>query len=397
MCSIQFFYPITDTPSLDIQTLKILDECAEKNTQFLKGKITQESINKFEKYYNKIFSLTRRLPLVLFSYTQTHKTDAQGSWSLQPMDAYKYPNHMTKRADNFLVWLKKNYTPHKNLKFFYLLEEPYANGWCVGQFTQHTLSELMSSCPTLISCNHPNLKWTKSCVLIPDDYILADAFDKQIDQLLNSPVYTSISDLDVSEKKGVAIFSQRKSKLFFSGILTGPKRPFCMETLTENPRHLLLTLLHQYPYVDFRISSFLEWAHPPNSSYLDYLVKNFSHLKLGRVDFFEHAKHKYLLSCDGFGAAWTRPELIMATGSVLFQNAKCEQYFYHLMENNTTHVSINTDFSNLDAEFNRLESNPDVAQKIGEQGRSFARQFFTKPAIDTYLTAALRKIESYSP
>ena len=170
-----------------------------------------------------------------------------------------------------------------------------------------------------------------------------------------------------------------------------------MKNMAANARQNLLQMLETFPYLDYRITNISTFTDEKKADgeYKKYILEKFSYLKCDPVDFVEHAKNKYLLSCDGIGAAWSRVPYIMATGSVLFLNAQCEQYFYRLMKNQETHVVINQDFSNLDTEFHKLENNPGMPEKIGRQGKEFAKRFLTKAPIDAYMLLVLKKLESY--
>lgn len=362
--------------NVDSETLIALDECADQNTRFLKNKVSQKTIMDFKNYCYKEFKNSDLLSLALFHFTPDPNLTDSGFWSIEHINDTK--SIRVSRAKKLFAWLQKNYIPKKEFSFFYLTGEPYFDGWQIDTKTHNQLTTLLSQCPLLITCNHPDLPWTKKSILIPDDWMMSAEFQSSLTKLLNADFVP---------------FPQKKSQVYFRGGLTGPKLPFSFENMPNNPRHYLLTLIEQYNYLSLGVTDFKTWRYNPQSPYLEYLLKNFSYLKCEPVDFFEHAKHKYLLSCDGYGAAWSRVELIMATGSVLFLNAQCEQYFYALMENNKTHIQINKDFSNLDAEFKRLENKPKIAEKIGLQGKEFAQKFFTQKAIDTYLWLVLNKLE----
>lgn len=378
--------------SINPEILKVLDDCAEKNTSFLKGKITQESIERFRKYCRTTFRRKTNFLCALYSFKQSDWPGMSGTWSVEHVTRSNCPEGVA----HLLKWLQQNYTPLSDFQFFYYSMEPYNAGWNLEQNIQDEIGNLLDACPLLITCRHPDLSWTKKTVLIPDFYILDDSFHQRMGLLLRSKEYSSLDELDSSSEKGLVPFCKRKPYVYFRGALSGPKLPFTRENMVNNPRHYLLTLLKGFSFIDFKVTDFLVWKYEAQSDYLEYLLNNFSEFKSSGVDFFEHAKNKYLLSCDGYGAAWSRLQLIMATRSVLFLNAQCEQYFYSFMENNKTHIRINKDFSNLEEEFCRLEADQEMAQKIGEQGREFARKFFTKEAIDTYLWLVLHKLEKVS-
>lgn len=67
-------------------------------------------------------------------------------------------------------------------------------------------------------------------------------------------------------------------------------------------------------------------------------------------------KYKYLLSLDGWTAAWGRLQWIMFSGSVLLkpESSKVE-WFYHEMEKNVHYISINHNLSDLAEKVNYLK------------------------------------------
>lgn len=380
---------------IDKSSLDALETLAEKNTFFLKGKVSQTSINGFKDYCLKTFNNSPQLPLVYFSFS------LEGDcWSAEELNWYKERPLLAYRTNTFLQWLKSNYRPVCDVAFFYSPIEPYFCSWDIDQKVNAELSQLLESVPLLLPCNHPDLSWTKKAILIPDNYILDDAFHENIESLLKSNSVTTMSDVLTSSQKELALFSERESKIYFRGALSGPKLPFSLENIRENSRHYLLILLSSFSFLDVGITQFIDWKFGGfkgfySEEYANFFNKNFEHLGSLRVDFFEHGKYKYLLSLDGFGAAWSRVQLIMATGSVLFLNSQCEQYFYSLLEKGKTHICINKDLSNLENEFNRLENDSELAQQIGANGREIARKFFTEDAINAYLTAVLKNIEAF--
>lgn len=372
-------HPNTTIPSawVNQETLAILNDCAEQNTPLKRKQISQASIDQFKKYCTEKFKKTNRFPTTLFSFTAPKSPADKGYWSMENINVNDFRKPRSKRL---FEWLQKNYTPRTNSKFFYLAVEPYKATWNMEQSTHNEISTFLDSCPLLISCNHPDISWTKKGILIPDDIILADSFHAQMNKLLTS--------------KRLVHFYKRKPKVYFRGVLSGPKKPYILENMQENPRQYLITLTQNIPFLDVGVTDDIPEDGTSVCEFQNYFCTHFSHLKRARADFFEHAKNKYLLSCDGTGAAWGRVELIMATGSILFLNATCKQYFYDLMQANSTHIAINKKFNNLEAEFKRLEAAPALAETISRQGRNFAQRFFTQPAIDAYLWLVLNKLES---
>ena len=116
------------------------------------------------------------------------------------------------------------------------------------------------------------------------------------------------------------------------------------------------------------------------------------------VNFISHGNYKYLISIDGFGAAWTRVPYILCTGSVLLLRADCHEFFYKLMQPNETHIEINSGLTNLEERYKYLEENPEIAQRIGDQGRRFAIDYLNPDALDFYLKTVIYQLnEAYEP
>jgi hypothetical protein len=379
-------HPIELTSLVDVSTLKTLDECANAHSQFLKGKISQDSITKFKIFYYGHFYKKNKFPVYQYSFKKPKFINHSGKWSCKELgDNPGNTLALISDAKNLLRWLEKNYVPNSDFEFFYLVQEPYIVTWNLKPKILNKLNELLAECPLLIGCNHPDLSWTKNAVLIPDGWIRHYDFSAKMQDLFDS--------------KKIKPFHQRQPKVYFRAGLTGPKLPYTMKNMAANARQNLLQMLGTFPYLDYKVTNISTFTDEKKADgeYKKYILENFSYLKCDLVDFVEHAKNKYLLSCDGIGAAWSRVPYIMATGSVLFLNAQCEQYFYRLMKNQETHVAINQDFSNLDTEFHKLENNPEMAEKIGSQGKEFAKRFLTKAPIDTYMLLVLKKLESYYP
>ena len=366
-------------PNIENERLEMLQECARHHTKKIEV-IRHQDISRLENFYRTVLQPIGPFPLFLFSFKPSWIPWIKGQWSytaLGPIDGTYKDN-----SENLLKWLNQYYHTKKPFKFFYLAQEPYLRGCQYPQDIGKKFAEVLKNCPLLISCTHPDLPWTQQCILMPDPYLLSQGTQNQLESLLNSTKLLP--------------FSERKSTFYFRGALTGPRLPFSYETMKHNPRHLLLKKVKIWPFLDYKITSFDSLDLVIKPDYKEYILKNYSWLKGDTVDFFEHAKHKYLLSFDGYGSAWSRVPLILATGSVLVLNAFCHQYFYCLMVENETYVGLNGDLSNGEKIYHDLENNPTLAEKIGTQGRKIARLFLTKSAVDTYLWLTLKEIEKVS-
>lgn len=362
-------------PLIDEERLEILKECAKNNTKQL-NKVTLKDISRVEDFYRNVLK-NMGLPISLFSYEPSWLPWTKGHWKLSSLNS---GNKNT--CENLLKWLNEHYHTRHPFKFFYLSQEPYLSGGRCNESVQEQFLAVIQNCPLLISCTHPDLEWTSKCVLIPDPWLLSQEIQDQIKSLVNSTIFLP--------------FSKRKPVFYFRGALSGPKLPQKFETMKFNQRHLLLKKVKLWSFLDYKVTNFGSLYSPEQacSDYKEHILKNYSHLKGESVDFFEHAKHKYLLSFDGYGAAWGRVPMILATGSVLVLNAACQQYFYNLMVTNETHVTIKSDLSDGEQVYHDLEQDSKRAERIGAQGRNFAKLFLTKDAVDTYLWLALKEVEN---
>jgi hypothetical protein len=358
---------------VDEERLEMLNECANHHTKKIKA-VTSEDISRVENFAHKSLNPKIGFPLFLFSYKPSWIPWTKGCWTSTqlgpPCDRYS--------CKQILEWLNENYHTKKHFKFMYYAQEPYLEARCQEANTNKEFEEVIKNCPLLITCTHPSLSWTFEGILIPDPYLMAKHAELA----------------SVLDSKKLLPFNKRKSRFFFSGTITGPSVPFSHENIKYNPRHGLFEKTKQWPFLDYNVTNFMLLDHLASPSYKDHILKHYSHLKGESVDFFYHANYKYLLSFDGFGSAWSRVPLILATGSVLILNAACSQYFYCLMVENETHVTIKSDLSNGEQLYKNLEKDQKKAERIGLQGRNFAKLFLTKDAIDTYLWLVLKKIEN---
>ena len=118
----------------------------------------------------------------------------------------------------------------------------------------------------------------------------------------------------------------------------------------------------------------------------------------------EQAIHAYLLSMDGFGAAWGRVPGMLATGSVLLMQAENKQWFYPWLKaydpftstatpvSDECYIPIRTDLSNLVPVVNWLNENPGQAKKIGENGRQFAEEYLKANEVELYFESIIKAL-----
>ena len=96
----------------------------------------------------------------------------------------------------------------------------------------------------------------------------------------------------------------------------------------------------------------------------------------------EHIQYKYLISVDGWTAAWGRPEWILKSNSLLLKHESSKvQWFYGDMKENVHYKSFNSDFSNLESTILWLNNNDNEARHIAEEGNKFYEQNFSDKAL----------------
>jgi hypothetical protein len=249
-----------------------------------------------------------------------------------------------------------------DFSFFILAEEPTfsLNTYVSEEDSDNVaLSNILHKINIFACCSSNYIPWTKQLTLIPD-------------------FYTMFS----TETIQVTPFKEKRNKVFFSGQISGWPFP-----LTEEcPRIHLIEYSKTHDFVQYNITSaqFLESVHSEQSLIEKYKGK---FILSPKCNYTEHGKYKYLLSLDGFGAAWGRIVSILFTGSVLLMHSDCNQWFdswlrpfaihssQHIQDENC--IFIRKDLSDLEDIFLYLESNPDVAEAIGINGKALADRLLT--------------------
>jgi hypothetical protein len=338
--------------------------------RFLKNGYSQADIDAF-----KNFITTSGIKSAFYIYTFENN-----KWSMQPVIIERkdsYPH--TRFAAELLTWL--NTHGPKNLKkgmsFVYMPQEPLHECGSFTQSQQQALKALFAKCPILLTCTHPEILWSPSAILIPDPYIMHPKYQETINQIQQNAEHD---------------FQKKQSTIFFRGAVSGPYSfVYRMESLQKDDRLKFFMLSKEKAYIDAFITDD-HWVNIQSRvtpDFKQWYLLNLAHKRGHQADFIEHSRHKYLISMDGFGAAWSRVPYILFTGSVLFLRADCKQYFYGLLSNMKTYVDIDPGLTNLESVFVHLEQNPDVAATIGQAGREFARRYLTVDAINMYLSQVI--------
>lgn len=87
----------------------------------------------------------------------------------------------------------------------------------------------------------------------------------------------------------------------------------------------------------------------------------------------EQLQNKYLLSADGFGAAWKRVPWILFSNSVLFKpKSDVMQWFYGKMEPGRHYVEVKEDLSDIFGLMEELEGDEGKVLEIVKNANALA-------------------------
>ncbi len=372
--SMFFLLPSTKSHAMSQESINTLAALSQKFTsRFLKSGYKQSDVGDFVTYI-------KNTSIKSAFYIYTFKN---GAWTADPIVLERkdsYPH--TRFANELLAWL--NTHVRKNLKegmsFVYMPQEPLHECGFHDQKQQLELKAHFEKIPILLTCTHPNILWAENAVLIPDPYILLSKYKTDVEEI---------------KSKKEFVYSRRAPSIFFRGAISGPHSfVYSMDSVHKDDRVRLFMLSKSAPFINAMITddSCLAIQERVTSDFKQWYLQNLSDKKGPYADFVEHARHKYLISMDGYGSAWSRVPYILFTGSVLLLRADCKQYFYSLLHNMSTHVTIDPGLTNIESVYTYLEKNPGIAEAIGNNGYAFAERYLTVDAVNMYLSQVIRDL-----
>lgn len=343
--------------------------------RFLKNGYTSADISNFIAYIK-----SSGIKSAFYVYTFKN-----GAWHADPVVPERkdsYPH--TRFANELFAWLNTHVTKDikDGLSFIYMPQEPLHECGFHDQKQQLALKTLFEKCPILLTCTHPNILWSDQGILIPDPYILFDKYKTDVDEI---------------KSKKELVYSKRSPSVFFRGAISGPHSfIYNIDSISKDDRLRLFMLSKSNPFINAMITddSCLTLQERVTDDFKKWYQQNLSDKKGPYANFIEHARHKYLISMDGYGSAWSRVPYILFTGSILLLRADCKQYFYSLLQNMTTHVNIDPGLTNLTAVYTHFEQNPGLAETIGNNGYAFAENYLTVDAINMYLSQVIRDLNN---
>ena len=108
----------------------------------------------------------------------------------------------------------------------------------------------------------------------------------------------------------------------------------------------------------------------------------------------DHVKFKYLISLDGWTAAWMRVPWILSTNCVLLkQDTLKVEWFDYALKPYVHYYPVKRDLSNLLEVIDYLEQHQEEAQEIIQNANKFVREHFTRERITE---AAKRVFRDYA-
>ena len=97
----------------------------------------------------------------------------------------------------------------------------------------------------------------------------------------------------------------------------------------------------------------------------------------------DHLYYKYLVSIDGWTAAWARVPWIMLSNSVLFkQGSNKIEWFYDALKPNVHYLPIAEDLSDLLSQMEYAKLHDEEMKKISDNATDFVRSFLSPDAIE---------------
>jgi hypothetical protein len=206
-----------------------------------------------------------------------------------------------------------------------------------------------------------DLEISLGCVYLTDDTFHPHLSKQSIRDL--TPVKTFIPT-DLSGKKSVA---------FFRGAATGAGT-----TPLTNTRLRLFSLGKK---IDSRVDALcvslknrIHKHYQENASVIDTNSINFPVSETFFVPMVEQFQNKYILYVEGHCAA-CRLGVILSSGCVpLIVKSTCvapNLWYSHILQKGVHYISIENDFSDLSEKIDFLEKNPEIAQTIAKNARTF--------------------------
>ncbi len=202
--------------------------------------------------------------------------------------------------------------------------------------------------------------------------------------LIPDPTFT-VTDAYKEERKQIECnlipFQERSLSVFWRGVLTGSTKNGGIDSILNLPEVKLCKAFKEFnqslggQFFDGKITSIGVYQLIPN------LRDVLNELDIYGVDtpLSKHTNYAFLIDIDRYSRSWFELFTKLLTGSLVFKvKTNYSQWYYDELVDMQNIVFIESDFSDLKEKFVFLKNKPDVAGKIGAEGRKFALSMFVE-------------------
>jgi hypothetical protein len=216
-------------------------------------------------------------------------------------------------------------------------------------------------------------------ILIPDPYMSVES---------NRKILESVYNLQIP-------FFDRKPIAKFRGSQTGMPLQYNMDEvkLLRIARLKAVHLSLDFPdLLDVRFINSYDIQNNGGKEYTDYMNLTFG--PPSEPESFEKFNnYRYLISFDGNFVAFSRPELIMSSGSVPLIQTRYKKYWSDFLEDGKNYIKIDDALSNLTETIKWLNSNPGEAERIALNARKISQDYINPQFMDDYFCNVLNEIQ----
>jgi hypothetical protein len=227
------------------------------------------------------------------------------------------------------------------------------------------------------------LNYGENFILIPDSYVLNKAdYNKKISE--------------VSKANNIDNFDSKIDKaLFRGGANPGHWTKVNINTINDHPRLKIWLLSHLFPNdLDAKLVGGLPSAKSHNSAeakigqlYQDLMGDQNS----AYVDLKEQLNYKYLISLDGYGSSWSRPETYAFSDSLLLYQTKWVQWFQPSLQPFKHYLPLKDDLSDLLERIQWAKNHPEEVKEIIKNQNEVANKCLTAKKTEEQLLYILKK------
>lgn len=177
-------------------------------------------------------------------------------------------------------------------------------------------------------------------------------------------------------------WNKKEPKIFWRGGDSGFTYEYIDDVFKDLPKYFqrmeLVWQSHQHPDL---IDAMFSAINDPDKRRIAELGMP-EKAQMSFADVSDHIKYKYLISIDGWTAAWLRPNWIMASNSLLIkQESRKVEWFSYLLKPYVHYYPVGNDLSGMLEAIPYLEAHEDEALKIISEANKFVDVHWTPGAM----------------